>query len=229
MLSALLLVVSLITPAQAASKCTPDQVIGNGVVASRFLTVAYGCLVQITPRAKPNMLYREYWIDDRGRFMVFTSTPGDNVDLVTGTRTYFLFPRKQLPSIRGVAEGELTFTLPSGQPIEFNEADASLSAFPGLFSEDKKVSLDNQGGLEIQSFNGIRLDTGWMIGSQTYKNPNGISTFSDAHNAKCEIRNDEFFFYENMYYTEPNLRYPEDESLKKFLKACCLNLDLTPL
>lgn len=229
MLSTLLLIASLVAPAQAASQCTADQVIGNGIVASRFQTVAYGCLVQITPRAKPNMLYREYWIDDRGRFMVFTSTPGDDVDRVTGTRTYFLFPRKQLPSIRGVAQGELAFTLPSGQTIGFSESDAKLSAFPGEFAEDKNINLENQGGLEIQSFDGIRLDAGWMIGSQTYKNPKGRSTFSDAHNQKCEIQNDEFFFYENMYYSEPNLRFPEDESLKKFLKSRCPNLDLTPL
>ncbi|MGZ3693823.1 MAG: hypothetical protein ACXWQO_06455 [Bdellovibrionota bacterium] len=229
MIYSLLFLLLSVLPAQAATPCTSEQVLGEGVVASRFSTVALGCVVQVTPRQKPEMRYREFWIDERGRFMVFVSVPGDDLDKATGTRTYFLFPRKQLPAFTLLANGNLSFNLGTGQSAIFGATDAQLMSFPGEFTLDSAVNLENQGGLEIKSYNGIWLDAGWVVGSQSYKDPKGSSVLSDSHNQKCSIRNEEFFFYENMYYNEPNLRYPDDASLAKFLGERCPNLDTSAL
>jgi hypothetical protein len=228
MISSLLLLLSIF-PAHAASPCSAEQIIDEGTVASRFATVALGCVVQITPRQKPEMRYRDFWIDERGRFLVFVSVPGDDLDKATGTRTYFLFPRKQVPSFKLREDGNISLYLSTGQESVFSGLDSHLVSFPGEFTEDNAVNLENQGGLELKSFQGIRLDAGWMVGSQSYKDPQGHSIFSDAHNQKCEIRNDEFFFYESMYYNEPNLRFPDDASLAEFLKNRCPNIDLASL
>jgi hypothetical protein len=112
----------------------------------------------------------------------------------------------------------------------FSEAGARLQSFPGKFKEDSAVNLENQGGLEIQSFNGIRLDSGWKKGGEAYKNPEGMSVFSDAHNKTCQIKNKEFFFYDDINETpEPIQKYPDDKSLEQFLQERCPNLDLSPL
>lgn len=212
-----------------AAVCPAEQILGEGIVGSRFSTVALGCVVQISPREKPDLRYREFWIDERGRFMVFVSVSADDAAIATGTRSYFLFPRKNVPAIQTRDNGDLALQLPSGQAAVFAKANARMASFPGNFSESNELSLENQGGFELQSFPGIRLDTGWMVGDQAYKNPQGSSVFSDAANRHCTIRNDEFFFYENMYYNEPNLRFPTDPALADFLKGRCPDLDLTPL
>ncbi|MGZ3706562.1 MAG: hypothetical protein ACXWP1_12530, partial [Bdellovibrionota bacterium] len=196
--SLLFLLTSL--PAPAAAPCPAAQVIGSGIVASRFATVALGCVVQVTPRFKPELRYRDFWIDERGRFLVFTSVPGDDLDKATGTRTYFLFPRRQIPGFSLKENGDLSLLLGTGQEAVFAGADARLLSFPGDFSVAGEASLENQGGVEINSFSGIWLDAGWLVGGQSYKNPQGLSTISDARGQKCGVRNDEFFFYENMYY-----------------------------
>jgi hypothetical protein len=209
--------------------CPANQVIAGDVIASRFNTVSLGCVVQVTPRVKTNLLYREYWMDERGRLLVFTSVPGDNPDTASGTRTFFIFPRQQKPAFAVTEAGDLSLTLVTGEPAVFKGASARLQSFPGVFKEDSAINLDNHGGLEIKSFKGIILDAGWMVGSEAYKNPQGSSTLTDAHDQKCEIQNDEFFFYDNMYYSEPNLRFPDDESLSEFLKQRCPNLDVSAL
>ena len=67
----------------APSPCTSEQILGEGVVASRFNTVALGCVVQVTPRSKPGLLYREFWFDERGRLLVFSSIPGEDLEKST--------------------------------------------------------------------------------------------------------------------------------------------------
>jgi len=212
----------------ATNDCPADQVIGAGFVANRFDTVAYGCMVQVTPQQKPDMLYREYWLDERGRFMVFVSVPGDDLDQATGTRTYFLFPRQTTPVLLLAQNGDLTVSLGAGEAV-FAAKTAQLQSLPGQIQVASQISLENQGGLEITSFKGLVMDAGWKVGTQSYKDPAGLSVFTDAGNHKCQIKNDEFFFYENMYYGEPNLKYPDDASLAEFLKTRCPNLDLSPL
>lgn len=208
--------------------CTGEQVIGSGIVASRYHTAEYGCLLHITPRAKPDMLYREFWIDNRGRFMVFVSVPGEDMSKFTGTRSYYLFPRLHVSSFQLLGNGDLALKTHTDHEVVFN-SNARLKNFPGQVLEDSVINLQNNGGFEIQSFQGIRLDFGWKVGTEAYKDPAAKAKFYDAHNVSCEIRNDEFFFYENMLYTEPNLRFPDDAGLAKFLKARCPALDVSPL
>ena len=228
MITTLLLSIFSAFQVQAApSPCTAEQIVGRGVVASRFNTVALGCVVQVTPRSKPNLQYREFWFDERGRMLVFSSIPGEDIDKATGTRTYFIFPRRELLSFSALENGDLSLRLATGDDAVFTADEARLSSFPGQFSEERQVSLDNRSGVELSSFHGILLDAGWKTGGEAYKDPDGISMLSDEHNHKCAIRNNEFFFYVNMYYSEPNLVYPQDAELEKFLSKRCPNLDLS--
>jgi hypothetical protein len=223
-----LLVMLSFSSAQASTSCTSEQTIHENLVASRFLTTGLGCVAQVTPVQKPDLVYREYWIDERGRFMVFNSMAGPD-ETSTGTRSYFLFPRKRIPAFALKENGDLSFALMSGHEAVFRKEDARLASFPGEFTEAKEISMENNGGLELKSFPGILLDTGWMLGSQAYKKPLGTAIFSDEKNHRCVVLNNEVFFYEEMYYGEPNLRYVLDDRLAEFLQTRCPQLLLDGL
>jgi hypothetical protein len=215
--------------ARAWLPCEYSFVKANGSWSARFATVGLGCVVQMTPKEKPEMRYREYWFDERGRFLVYSSIGEGDPLLFSGTRSYFLFPRKQQLSVALNNEGRPTVTLASGDQIVFSEDNGRIVSFPGEFTESEDVTFENLGGVEIKAFKGIVLDSGWKVGVEAYKSPEAHSFFVDESGRKCLVRNNEVFFYENMYYGEPNLTYPDDASLATFLKARCPELDVSRL
>jgi len=214
---------------RVGENCPYAQSISDNTVANRFFTVSAGCLLQITPLEKPNLLYREYVFDERGRFLVFNSVPGP-YETSTSRRNFFLFPRRQVPSYRLEADGSVTATLSTGQEISFLAHSTRIASFPGVrFTENTEVSLDAGGGVELESFPGILLDTGWKIGASAYLDPAGSSYFQDSAGRKCQVANREIFNYADAIYDEPLFLFQTDESLAHFLRDRCPELDRSAL
>jgi hypothetical protein len=206
--------------------CPDTQAVVGKTVVNEFFTIADGCTLWITPQDKPNLLYREYFFDERGRFRIYDSTPGD-YETASGSRAYFLFPRKQLPTFTVSADkNEVIATLGSGGTIRFRTDTTRISAFPGVaFSESPDIRLDNQGGVEILSYPGILLDTGWKLGGVGYTDSVAKATFRDGKGHACVVTNNEIFDYKDAIYDEPLFMFQTDPELKEFLSKRCPELD----
>jgi hypothetical protein len=233
LLLALILLSPSVSPFAFAEKvgdnCLYSQEISGDTVVNHFFTLSIGCLVQVTPLNKPELHYREYVFDERGRFLVFNSLPGD-YETATGRRNFFFFPRKQPPSFVLGSDGNPVVTLSSGQEVTFNAASARIAAFSGVqFTENPAVTLDDQGGVEIQRFPGILLDTGWKIGGPAYHDALGSSTFRDPAGKTCTVKNEEIFDYKDAIYDEPLFKYQTDKELELYLSRRCPLLDTSSL
>lgn len=209
--------------------CDTGQVIQGGTVVNRFQTTGLGCVVNVTPVEKSKLIYREYWFDERGRFLVVSSVEGPP-ELAVGSRTYFLFPRKQNPDFQILNNGDISVTLVSGEKMSFSsETSRTLDYSAGRLVEDPAVDLYNEGGLEITKGKGLLLDCGWQINHTAYSNFARDSTFIDGAGKRCRVKNKEIFSMTNTYYDEPNWIYPTDAGLKGFLAERCPGLDLSSL
>ena len=225
------LLVLLSTAAQAGqigADCPYQQKIVNGTVASQFFTGSRGCLVQVTPMDKPNLVYREYLFDERGSFEIFDSLTGD-FDTSTGTRTYFFFPRSQAPNFVVSADGWIDVTLASHAHVLLGGSPTRLHSFGGTFTETKSVSLADQGGVEITAFPSLWLDTGWQVGGHGLDQADRSSVFHDSHGATCAVPNRQIVSYTDasdglaLFYSQT------DRQLAVFLANVCPQLDLSPL
>lgn len=209
--------------------CDYRQRTQGGTVANRFETTALGCVVQITPLDKPNLRYREYWFDERGRLLVYTSINGPDATS-TGYRSYFLFPRRRNPDFRIENDGSIAVTLSTGELMRFSTDTTRIQAFPsGIFTESPEISLNNGSGVELRSTGGILLDSGYRIGGISYSDLGAPAVFHDNKGHSCAIRNGEAFSNINTYYGEPNFIFPTDGALADFLAKRCPDLDISSL
>lgn len=191
---------------------------------SRFYTLSLGCLVNVTPLDKPGLAYREYYFDERGRFLDFHSQAGD-YETSTANHAYFLFPRHQYPSFQLLADGSIAVTLASGQTALVSGAEPRILSFPGnSFSEPAGNGLGSGDFLSLQRFPGLVLDAGWKVGTYAYYGRAGSSTFRDAQGAECRVGNGELFDYDHILYSEPTFLFETDEKLAAFLAGRCPNL-----
>lgn len=209
-----------------AAQCEYKQEFYGEMVANRFYTMSLGCVAQITPRNKPELVYREYYFDERGRFLVFQSLPG-SYETATATRSYFLFPRKQEPTFSRTADGSIEVRMASGGAVYLSAQEAKVLSMPGLnFSEPAGGRLEREAFLSIEKYPGLLLDTGWKIGATGYSDRNATSEFRDSAGHACSVSNSEIFDYVNILYGEPTFYYETDAKLAAFLKERCPQLEV---
>lgn len=214
--------------AQAAFDCKYEQMNANATAAAHFFTATLGCVVNITPIDKPNQVYREYYFDERGRFLIFDSVNG-SWETSTGYRSYFIFPRGHEPNFKHNSNGGFLVQLASGTSITISTESSRIIEFPGyVFNESQQVDLSSS-SFEISSHPGILLDTGWRLARASYFDSGEKSVFSDPSGKKCNVVNDEIFDYVNAIYGEPLFRFQSEEKLADFLSFRCPDLDLTSL
>jgi len=214
--------------------CTPDQQDNvGGLSFGRFFTMSNGCYLRVSPIAKPDLRYRDYTFDERGAFTIFISDGEGDDSKITGQRSYFFFPRLHVPSYK-IVQDKVIVTLPSDTQIIFSTSNARLlSIEDGSLTESPEINLKNNGGVEIKSYNGIYLDTGWKIGKAPYKDSSRTSTFKDANGKTCTLPNEELFYYEQksveQMYDEPLFKFQKDDELAEFLKVKCSQLNTISL
>jgi hypothetical protein len=170
--------------------------------------------------------YRQFLFDSNGMMMVFIGTQG-NLSSATGARSYYLFPRAAKGGARLMVgqtrKGELTVDVPGVRRIVFAANEAKITEFEGAeVSQDPALNLSNNGGVEIASFKGILLDTGWRVGEAAFADRSRTSVFRDYFGNTCEVRNTEVFSYPTRY--DAILKFRDDASLESFLANRCPNL-----
>lgn len=173
-----------------------------------------------------NTPYRSFAFSSRGIFQIFISL-GDRRNS-TGSRSYFLFPRKQDPSFEVKGE-EIIVRGSWGGEIHFSSESKKILKIDGAhFIQDPVISPKNEGGISIKTFDGLMLDTGFAMGGTAYyRNPNGISTFQDRNATTCKVTNSKIFDY--LDNENPVFKFKTDAELKEFLSQTCKQLDLSSL
>jgi hypothetical protein len=209
-----------------AVQCEYKQEISGKMVASRFYTLSLGCVVVVTPQNKPDLIYREYYFDERGRFMIFDSQPGE-YETSTATQSYFLFPRRQEPDFQLLTDGSFQVTMSSGRQIVISAQEPKIVDFPGAtFSEPSDFGLKPQDFLSIQSYPDLLMDSGSVVGGTAYGlgHSQNLSTFRDSAGNSCAIKNAELFDYTHILYSEPTFLFDTEQKLTDFLTKRCPQL-----
>lgn len=204
-----------------------NETVGGFDLHSRRSPVSGQCNVWLGgERLADNGHYRSFAFSSQGKFQVFISLGrGRNS---TGSRNYFFFPRKQDPSLE-VKDKKIIVRGSWGGEVHFSSESKKILKIDGaLFIEDPVISPKNKGGIGIETFDGLMLDTGFAMGETAYyKNPNGISTFQDRNATICKITNSKIFDYSNN--ENPVFKFKTDAELKEFLSQTCKQLDLSSL
>lgn len=210
----------------------PEQAVHQGRISARVYQMKSGqCLISVNDQESVDV-YRSYSISSSGLFMVFNAFEmWGGTKESDGSRAYFFFPRKHAPSFVEVPKKGIRVHTVSGQEILFSGKTARIASMHGAkFSEDPEVIPDNRGGVELHSFQGIVLDTGWQLGDVGYsrKNRKRSSTFMDSQGRRCAVINQEIFAYDTGK-AEVELKHETDAELAEFLSEKCPELDLSPL
>lgn len=214
--------------AAAAPQCQSNQSITDQTVANRFYTVTLGCLVNVTPLHKPGLIYREYYFDERGRFLIFDSVTGP-AESASGYKSYFLFPRRNEPNFTILPDGNVSVLLANGQSALLSSSSSRLIQMTGSdFYETAQPEIHSQ-AFELKFYRGIWLRTGWAAGRAAYLNAAGKSSFVDQNGIVCDVGNEEIFDYVNMIYSEPVFYFQSDLKLAEFLTNRCPNIDTSAL
>ncbi|WP_041577143.1 hypothetical protein [Bdellovibrio bacteriovorus] len=183
------------------------------------------CYVSIRNHKNFDPRYRSYLFTSSGRFMIFNSFGAGSESRMTGAREFYLFPRKaKAPKYRwNDVDRRLIVSTTSDHEIYFDYEDAEVLAMSGAtLRRSPNISPNNNGGVEIENFNGLLLDLGFKTGSSPSSFPDRTAQLLDLRNRTCRIKNKDIFKYGS---GEPSLKYSDSE-LKIFVKKHCPLLEI---
>lgn len=210
----------LASPAFACNKVPPTHV---GSTQIYLGDLGDKCFISINPMASTNLVYRSYAIFDDGLLMAFNSYgDGEDVSRLTGAREFYFFPRTGKLSVTGdEAAGTITAVMANGDTLVFNANTSEPVSFGrGTVKTANRVAPDNAGGIEIPSYNGLILDTGFRQGGSPAGRRGATSVFRDASGGSCTVTNSEIFEYAG---GEHWLKH-NDKELREFLRGRCPSL-----
>jgi hypothetical protein len=200
-----------------------------GVVSLNRLAGRNGrCGVMVSP-SDGREVSRTFSFFNSGLLLVFNSLGPGPLSRTTGSRAYFLFPRREQPSFERMTTDDFSVRTASGAIAVIDSETGRLESINGTrFHEDPSVNARNQGGLEIESYDGVLLDCGWLLGEAPYSKRNRTSVFRDAAGRRCQVGNTEIFEYAD---GNPRLKFATDAELADFLDRRCRRhrFDTSPL
>jgi hypothetical protein len=214
--------------AQTPSRnCVPVNPI-SGNMQAQVLETSKGCEVMLSPVNQTPTL-RRYTFSERGVIQIFNQY-SDNTN---GSRSFFVFPHSQIPTLTVVSNQEMEVVTSAGDKIKFdtsanppkikNDSNASFQMI-----ENPVVAKTNQGGVEVYRTSASRtliLDSGFEMGGAAFTSPDKSSTFYDINGNHCTFVNSKLFNFAN---DDADLKYT-DAGLFAFLKTACPTLQLPAL
>lgn len=165
-----------------------------------------------------DLKYRSYLVTSSGMLLVFNSFGAGSNEKTTGARQYFFFPRETF--VAGgisLSDDVLLVRVNSKLTLQFETKNLyPLNTENISIKNDTLISPKNAGGVEVLRYNGVYLDTGFMMGNS----PNQIQTvksmFKNQFGEKCSVLNSVIFDYKK---SDPTLLH--DVLLKKIVAAQC--------
>ncbi len=209
----------------------PDYVERRGSIQLQSLPSpdGLGCFVSVHNRKAENLTYRDYLFTEDGEFMVFVSLgPGDE-SKTTGAREFFFFPRRQkFPSYAFNDETHrLEVTSATGDVFYFDYEDAELTHMTnGRVQKSTEIVATNRGGIEIQDYQGLKLDSGFRLGGAPTVVRAGKASFTDSKGKSCNLKNQDLF----KYTSDGDAIFKfSDQGLATLLKSKCPSLTFPKL
>jgi hypothetical protein len=230
-----------------ASNCAENSV-AFGNLQIDVLSTSKGCTMSSHPVDEPDA-YRAVTLGERGIVQIFNKYDVAHAtnSNSTGSRSFFVFPRAQIPSfIPPVSEGgDVKLIASSGDIIEIKPGKragsdgsgetlnqiVSSDAVTFQLKEDAAIVTSNNGGVDIKlspDSHILLLDCGFAMGGVAFTKPARSSTFYDGKGNHCTVLNSTIFNFANY---DADLKWKDDESLFQHLKTACPTLslpDLTP-
>lgn len=165
--------------------------------------------------------YRNYLFTSAGLFFVFVSDDDGPQSTSTGSRTFHLFPRLNVPYFYQLPNSDYLYVvLSSGDKVVFSQKTGDIASGVGIaFNIDPNINLNNAGGVEIVNTNGIILDSGWALGYMATEDYFRKSTFRRNHFADCSFINIKLF--EPVGGDNMEFRFKTDSELNSLLAENC--------
>jgi hypothetical protein len=228
-----ILLISSITRAQAPTDaidlhtCNEQMPLPTGSIQFQVLKTDKGCDAMLSPADSSLPAVRRYSFSERGIIQIFNEYTSKK----NGSRTFFVFPRHQAPTITVVNDQEVDVVTSAGDLISFYSGanppkimTDSLAFFQLI--ENSLISENNSGGVEIvrsPESQTLVLDTGFQMGGVAFTHPDRSSVFQDAAGNKCTLLNKKLFTFANY---DADLKFATDDELYTFLKINCPKLNL---
>lgn len=220
--------------AQASVSTPPtDSESQVGSLQVQTLCGSKGCSLKID-QVKAVGPSRSYTFSQRGVIQIFNdfAIPGGTNSNSTGARTYFVFPRKQIPTAKAISSTEVEVVTSAGDHVRFASGHVPAIEDSPDYSvrlvESPAISKQNQGGVQIimnPHSKTIVLDTGFHMGddmgSSRFVAAGRTSVFSDGAGNHCTVPNSALFA---SAHWDVDLKFPTDESLYAFLRKACPKL-----
>lgn len=195
---------------QSARDLCPDKVERFGNIQLQQQSSREGfCYLSIHPRnAYQTMIYRDYLLSTEGLLMVFNSFSPEESPETTGAREFFFFPR-EFKGYQWEVQGDSLIVRGFREMVfQFNLKTSQIESISGAKIEVKpEVAPENQGGVEILSFNNLFMDSGFTTGNSPSAAPSRSSVWKNSQNQECKLRNSEAFLYRD---GEPSMKSEKD-------------------
>ncbi len=177
------------------------------------------CFLSVKKDFVPDMVYRSLIFRETGALMIFNSFGNGPESTYTGARVFYFFPRQQVPAFHATGQAVEVSTSHKNLTFFFDlESGKILSASNARIKEAADIVPENDGGIEILSFQGLLLDSGFKMGSDPTADLARSSTFRDENNQTCTVKNSDIFSKNSSGDISFRL---SDLSLKKFLSSRC--------
>lgn len=224
-----------IQPFQALASSCKQKVSSVGNLQIETLETSKGCDMLLSP-IDENPSYRAYSFSERGLIQIFNhyDFPGATEAKGNASRSFFVFPRKQIPTFSvSSSTGNVRAITSSGEAIDLFPGAQENASAPHLendsssmlqVTEVPEVNPNNSGGVTLTLSAGAQLlilDTGFAVGGVAFTQPNGISIFTDSFGNRCALTNSELFSFSDY---DADLKFQTDAALYDYLKGACPRL-----
>lgn len=214
----------LTSGAFASETCTPvTEVRGNILLSRTYYSDDGTCNLSVSNKNN-EIIYRDYSFGNTGGILVFSNYGEFDGQHRFGTREFFFLPKKNaFPDyVWNDEKQELEIIMTSGDRAIFRYDTAELQAIENaVINVNNDLHPRSKGGLEILSYKGIVIDTGFSLDRLNSQNQIFLSTITDSQSRTCKISNRSLF----KYYSNGNVDFKlTNEELKALLKKQCPQL-----
>lgn len=145
-----------------------------------------------------SLTYRSYLITSDGMFFVFNSYGQGSDSKTTGARTYYFFPREIYQGDVALTDAQASIRVNSKLTLQFETKNLyPLNNQNIIFKNYTSINPKNAGGVEVVRYNGVYLDTGFMMGKSASSVPTLKSMFKNQFGQKCSLQNQLIFDYKD--------------------------------
>jgi hypothetical protein len=145
-----------------------------------------------------SMTYRSYLVTSSGMLFVFNSFGEGSSTKTTGAREFYFFPREVYTNGLAISQDKVSVRMNSKLTLEFESKNLYPLNTPNIVLKNlSAITPKNAGGVEVLRYNGVYLDTGFVMGQSPSAIKTNKSMFKNQFGQKCLVQNKQIFGYRN--------------------------------